>query len=174
MTLSRRIAFDPQLPRVTEPKFHPRFLPPPRLLTSKAAIGSLPRRPPPSFTPLPLRPPLLLFFYLSFQSTMPASTHEIPAINLYIPGASAATSDIPVELSTSPSSLDVDHEQLTVCPPSAGFSPSADLSHFKANRALHPCRYIDHCASAWVVPAFGGAQPTFHSSSSKWLINGRP
>jgi len=44
---------------------------------------------------------------------MPASAHEIPAINLYIQGASAVTSDIPVEFPTSPSSLDVDPEQLT-------------------------------------------------------------
>ena len=68
---------------------------------------------------------------------MPGSTREIPAINLYIPGASAVTSDIPVELPASPSSLDVDHEQLTVRPPFTSFSPSADFSHFKADRSLH-------------------------------------
>lgn len=68
---------------------------------------------------------------------MPGSAREIPAINIYIPGASAVTGDIPVELPTSPSSLDVDHEQLTVRPPFTGSSPSADLFHFKANRSLH-------------------------------------
>jgi len=45
---------------------------------------------------------------------MPASTFRLPPINVHLPGASAVMSDIPVELPTSPSLLDVDHEQLTV------------------------------------------------------------
>ena len=45
---------------------------------------------------------------------MPTSACEFPPINLHLPGASAVTSDIPIGLPTSPSSLDVDHEQLTV------------------------------------------------------------
>jgi len=44
---------------------------------------------------------------------MPAPTRELPAINLHLPDAKAVMSDIPVEWPTSPSSLDVDHEQLT-------------------------------------------------------------
>jgi len=44
---------------------------------------------------------------------MPASTCELPPINLRLPGANPVMSDIPVEFPTSPSSLDVDHEQLT-------------------------------------------------------------
>jgi len=44
---------------------------------------------------------------------MPASTCGPLPINLHLPGANTVMGDIPVELPTSPSSLDVDHEQLT-------------------------------------------------------------
>ena len=47
---------------------------------------------------------------------MPAPTCGHPSINLQLPGANAVMSDIPVELPASPSSLDVDHERLTVRP----------------------------------------------------------
>lgn len=58
---------------------------------------------------------------------MPASTCEISPINLHLPGASAVMSGIPVELPTSPCSLDVDHEHLTVWPHFTTFSPWANL-----------------------------------------------
>jgi len=54
---------------------------------------------------------------------MPGSTCEIPPINLHLPGADAVTDDIPIKFPASPSSLDVDHEPLTVRPRFAVFSP---------------------------------------------------
>jgi len=59
---------------------------------------------------------------------MPGSTCEVPPINLHLPGADAVTSDIPIKLPTSPSSLDVDHEQLTVWPRFTAFSPFTNHS----------------------------------------------
>ena len=68
---------------------------------------------------------------------MPASTFELSSINVHLPGANGVMNDITVGLSTSPSSLDVDHEQLTVPPRFTAFRPSANLSHPIANRSLH-------------------------------------
>ena len=59
---------------------------------------------------------------------MPGSTCGAPPINLHLPGADAVTSDIPIELPTSPSSLDVDHEQLTVWHRFTALSPLANHS----------------------------------------------
>ena len=59
---------------------------------------------------------------------MPASTRELPHINLRLHGVNAVMGDIPVELPVSPSSVDVDHEQLTVRPRLATFCPPADPS----------------------------------------------
>lgn len=59
---------------------------------------------------------------------MPASTCELPPITLHLPGANAVMNDIPVRLSASPSSLDVDNEQLTVRSHPAVFRPFANLS----------------------------------------------
>jgi hypothetical protein len=61
---------------------------------------------------------------------MPGSTCELPPINLHLPGgADAVMGDIPIEFPASPSSLDVDHEQLTVWLRFAtAFSPLANLS----------------------------------------------
>jgi len=44
---------------------------------------------------------------------MPTSSLQLPPINLHFSGADTAMNDTPPELSTSPSSLAVDDEQLT-------------------------------------------------------------
>ena len=67
---------------------------------------------------------------------MPAPTCGYPSINLQLPGANAVMGDIPVELPASPSSLDVDHEQLTVRPPPLPFICRLTSPHSKATRPL--------------------------------------
>ena len=58
---------------------------------------------------------------------MLASSSEHPPINVHLPGANSVMSDIPVELSTSPSSLVLDDEQLMVRPHLTAFQPFANL-----------------------------------------------
>ena len=68
---------------------------------------------------------------------MPASTRELLRVNLRLQGANAVMGDIPVELPVSPSSLDVEHEQLTVRPSSLPFARPLTSPHQKANRRLY-------------------------------------
>src|SRR5882757_3165190 len=62
---------------------------------------------------------------------MPASTRELPPINLRLPNANVVMDDIPLESPASPSSLDVDHE-LTVRPLFVSFCPSANYPSLKS------------------------------------------
>lgn len=54
------------------------------------------------------------YFFFSSEPTMPTS--EPPPINVHLLGANAATGDIPLKLSTSPSFVSTDDERLTVRP----------------------------------------------------------
>lgn len=67
---------------------------------------------------------------------MPALTHEFAPISVRLPGANAVMSDIPVGLFTSPPSLDVDHEQLTVRLHSSAFRPLANLSSLESESLI--------------------------------------
>ena len=92
---------------------------------------------------------------------MPSSSSEPPPINIYLSGTNAVIGGIPYELSSSPSSLAADDEQLTVRPHfttfcllanlfKLGSKPSATL--MKANRSLYvrPCLDCLHQRSVYL------------------------
>ena len=58
---------------------------------------------------------------------MSSPTCELPPVGLRLPSAKAVMGDIPVGLSTSPSSVDTNHEQLTVWPFSVTFRALTNL-----------------------------------------------
>jgi len=69
---------------------------------------------------------------------MVVSTCELPPIDLQLPGASAVTGDIPIELPTSPPSLDVDNEQLTVWSRFTVLCPLADTFPLESEQFISP------------------------------------
>lgn len=68
---------------------------------------------------------------------MPASSCEFSPIDVHLPSANSVISDTALESSTSPSSLAVDDEQLTVRPHFTLIRPLSYLFPQKANCALH-------------------------------------
>ena len=103
--------------------FSPPILLPPRFLNLKAGIGSLlPRTFPPSHLASPS-----FYFSFFFELAMPASSCELPPISVNLPRTNAVMGDIPLESSTSPSSLAADDEQLTVRPCLATFHSLANI-----------------------------------------------
>lgn len=130
---------------------------PARFLNLKAEIG-IPLANLHSFTS-PSPPSLIFLSFIPFRTTMPASPHKIPPINVHLPGANAVISEIPVELTASPSSLSVDDEQLTVRSPSTNFHLSAHLCLLGSEPSIIPMRgNRSPCVFPLVVVASASAQ----------------
>lgn len=125
------------------------ILPPPRFFKLKAETGCLFYG---ELIPLLLPRTLSFAFVPYFLSTMSASPCEFPPINVHFPGANSVISEIPVEWSTSPSSLIADEEQLTVRP---------HLTAFRLFAYLHPLEsepsttLTKEKQSPYVLPFFG-------------------
>lgn len=93
---------------------------------------------------------------------MTALTCELPPINLRLPGANAVMNDIPVGSSTSPSSLDVDHEQLTVQPRFATSRLSTNLFSLESESFIILMRENRSPCVRPVVAASAGAHFILH------------